>query len=161
MANPPCCEDRSRTHDACNASMHHVPPTSGLAAFPLRPLPPEPPYTVIASFKQSNTFTDAYMPHLDAGLAPTSLDHPHLRHNPRAFSSLIDVHCHPSHCLPRWMPLMLVLPQCGVFLYRELWPLEYDDDDATAYKEDHQRDQRPSQHAYSRQQELECTTHVE
>ena len=67
--------------------------TSGLAAFPLRPLPPEPPYTAIAFFKLSNTLTDTCMPHLNAGLAPTSLDHPHLRHNPRASSSLIDVHC--------------------------------------------------------------------
>jgi len=67
--------------------------TSGLAAFPLRPLPPEPPYTAIAFFKLSNTLTDTCMPHLNAGLVPTSLDHPHLRHNPRASSSLIDVHC--------------------------------------------------------------------
>jgi len=87
--------------------------TSGLAAFPLRPLPPEPPYTAIASFKLSNTLTDACIPHLDAGLAPTSLDHPHLRHNPRASSLLIDVHFRPSHCLPRWMLLMPVLPQYG------------------------------------------------
>jgi len=41
MANPPCCEDRSRTHGACNPSRArpHA-STSGLIAFPLRPLPP-------------------------------------------------------------------------------------------------------------------------
>ena len=49
---------------------------------------PEPPYTAIASFKLLNTLIDA-----DAGLAPTPLDHPHLRHNPCASSSLINVHC--------------------------------------------------------------------
>ena len=63
---------------------------------------PEPLYTAIASFNLSNTLTNATkascMPHLDAGLAPTPLDHPHLRHNPRASSSLIDVHSRPSHC---------------------------------------------------------------
>jgi len=41
-----------------------------------------------------------------------------------------------------------ILPQRGAFLCRDPCPLEYDDDDATAYEEDHQRDQRPSQHAY-------------
>jgi len=96
MANPPCCEDQSRTHDACNASL----PVLQHSLFVL--FPPEPPYTAITSFKRSNTFIDACMPHLDAGLAPTPLDH--LRHNPRASSSLIDVHCRPSHCLPDACP---------------------------------------------------------
>jgi len=101
------------------ASRPHVPPTSGLAAFLLLPLPPEPPYTAIAFFTLSNTLTKAWMPHLDAGLAPTPLDHPHLRHNPCTSSSLIDVHCRPSHCLPWWMLLMSVLPQDEGFLYRD------------------------------------------
>jgi len=52
--------------------------------------------------------------------ANSVLDHPHLRHNPRASSSSIDVHSRPSHCPPRWMLQIPVLPQLGLFLYRDL-----------------------------------------
>ena len=89
---------------------------------------PEPLYTPIAFFKLSNIFTEATkasrsqascLPHLNAGLAITPLDHPHLRHNPRASSSLIGVHCRPSYFLPRWMLPIPVLPHRGGFLYRD------------------------------------------
>jgi len=77
--------------------------------------PPEAPYTVIASFKLLNTLTDACMPHLDAGLAPTPLDHPHLRYNPPVSSPLLDVHCRPSHCPPRWMVRCMSSLNLGIY----------------------------------------------
>ena len=105
---------RSRTHDTCN------PPTSGLAVFPLPSLPPR---AIVYHHRILRAIEHPYQSMYASSRrwpgTNSVLDHPHLRHNPRASSSLIGVHCCPFHCLPRWMLPIPVLPQSGAFLYRD------------------------------------------
>jgi len=116
-ANPRCCEDRSRTHDACHASRPHA-PTSDLAAFPLPPRATVYRHRILQSIEHPYQRNQSLM-YASSRRWPGAnsvLDHPHLRHNPRASSSLIDVHSRPSHCVPRGMLQIPVLPQRGLFL---------------------------------------------
>jgi len=122
-------------------TMPHVSSTSDLAAFPLPPLPLRATvycHRILQAIEHPYQHNQSLMYASSRRWPGTNslLHHPHLCHNPRASSSLIDVHSRPSHCFPQWMLPIPVLPQREAFLYRDPWPLEYDDDDPIAY-EDH------------------------
>jgi len=83
--------------------MPHVPPTSDLAVVPLPPLPLRATvyhHRILQSIEHPYQCNQSrvYASYQHWPGTNSVLDHPHLRHNPRASSSLIDVHSRPSHC---------------------------------------------------------------